>query len=56
MYITDNKSLKILGRGDVNVKTLNRDLWKLQDVSHIPSLTKNLISVSQLHSIGCKTD
>ena len=36
VYIADNKSLKILRRGDVNVKTLNGATWKLQDVWYIP--------------------
>jgi len=56
VHPADNKSLEILGRGNVNVKVLNGGLWKLQDVRYIPGLTKNLISISQLDSIDYKTE
>ena len=46
VHLAGNKSLEILGGGDVNKKFLNGGLWKLQDVRYILGLTKNLIFVS----------
>ena len=52
VYLADDEPLKIVGKGDVRVKTRNGLVWKLQNVRHIPSLKRNLISVGQLDDEG----
>ena len=52
MYIADNKTLEIEGKGDVSIQTPAGNQWTLQDVRYIPSLKKNLISIGQLDSTG----
>lgn len=41
--------------GDVQVRLPNGTELKLKQVRHVPNLTKNLISVSQLSDEGCIT-
>ncbi|PKI50104.1 hypothetical protein CRG98_029500 [Punica granatum] len=48
VYLTDDESLEIAGKGDVRIKTPNGLIWQLRGVRHIPSLKRNLISVGQL--------
>ncbi|KAL2225185.1 UNVERIFIED_CONTAM: Retrovirus-related Pol polyprotein from transposon TNT 1-94, partial [Sesamum indicum] len=50
-----NKPLKIVGKGDVRIKSTNGSCWTLHDVRHIPGLKRNLISVGQLDSDGFHT-
>ncbi|KAL2235826.1 UNVERIFIED_CONTAM: Retrovirus-related Pol polyprotein from transposon TNT 1-94 [Sesamum indicum] len=50
VYLADNKPLKIVGNGDVRIKSTNGSCWTLHDVRHIPGLKRNLISVGQLDS------
>ena len=52
VYLADDEPLKIVAKGDVRVKTWNGLVWKLQNVRHIPSLKRNLISVGQLDDEG----
>ncbi|KAL2232590.1 UNVERIFIED_CONTAM: Retrovirus-related Pol polyprotein from transposon TNT 1-94 [Sesamum indicum] len=52
VYLADNKPLKIVGKGDVWIKSTNGSCWTLHDVRHIPGLKRNLISVGQLDSDG----
>ena len=54
VYLGNNQSCEIVGKGVVKVK-LNGSVWELKNVRHIPDLTKNLISVSQLASEGYTT-
>ncbi|KAL2231966.1 UNVERIFIED_CONTAM: Retrovirus-related Pol polyprotein from transposon TNT 1-94 [Sesamum indicum] len=55
VYLADNKPLKIVGKGDVRIKSTNGSCWTLHDVRHIPGLKRNLISVGQLDSDGFHT-
>ncbi|KAL2243395.1 UNVERIFIED_CONTAM: Retrovirus-related Pol polyprotein from transposon TNT 1-94 [Sesamum indicum] len=55
VYLADNKPLKIVGKGDVRIKSTNGSYWTLHDVRHIPGLKRNLISVGQLDSDGFHT-
>ncbi|KAL2243895.1 UNVERIFIED_CONTAM: Retrovirus-related Pol polyprotein from transposon TNT 1-94 [Sesamum indicum] len=55
VYLADNKPLKIIGKGDVRIKSTNGSCWILHDVRHIPGLKRNLISVGQLDSDGFDT-
>ena len=52
VYLADNKTLEIKGKGDVCIKTTSGNQWKLEDVRYIPGIKKNLISVGQLDSTG----
>jgi len=51
----DDKPCKIVGMGKVLVKQQNGSQWLLKEVSHVPDLKKNLISIGQLGSEGCVT-
>ena len=53
--ITDGKSLDIVGRGDIDIKTSSGSLWTLHNVKHIPALKRNLISIGQLDDEGLYT-
>ncbi|CAA0823452.1 Uncharacterized mitochondrial protein AtMg00300 [Striga hermonthica] len=55
VYLADNKPLKIIGKGDVQIKSANGSCWTLGDVRHIPGLKRNLISVGQLDNDGFHT-
>jgi len=56
VYLADGKSLDIIGRDDINIKTSNGSLWTLNNVRHIPALKRNLISIGQLDDEGhCTT-
>ena len=50
VYLTENKDLKIKGKGNVCIKTPAENQWTLKDVRYIPGLKKNLIFISQLDS------
>ena len=52
VYLADNKTLEIEGKGDVSIQTPAGNQWTLQDVRYIPGLKKNLISIGQLDSTG----
>ena len=53
VYLADNKTLEIEGKGDVSIQTPAGNQWTLQDVRYILGLKKNLISIGQLDSTGC---
>ena len=55
VYLADGKSLDIVGRGDINIKTSSGSLWTLHNVRHIPALKRNLISIGQLDDEGHHT-
>ncbi|WVZ08301.1 hypothetical protein V8G54_021647 [Vigna mungo] len=55
VYLADEKSLDIVGRGDVNIKTSNGSMWTLNNVRHIPALNRNFISIGQLDDEGYYT-
>ena len=48
VYLADGKSLEIIGRGDIDIKTSSGSLWTLHNVKHISALKRNLISIRQL--------
>ncbi|KAL5129021.1 Retrovirus-related Pol polyprotein from transposon TNT 1-94 [Glycine soja] len=49
---SDGKSLDIIGRGDIDIKTSSGSLWTLHKVRHILALKRNLISIGQLDDEG----
>ena len=56
VYLADDETLKIVGKGDIKLKLPNQTTWKLQGVRHVPGLRRNLISVGQLDGEGyCTT-
>jgi len=52
VYLVDGKSLDIVGRGDIDIKTSSGSLWTLHNVRHILALKRNLISIGQLDDGG----
>jgi len=48
VYLAGGKSLDIVGRGDIDIKTSSGSLCTLHNVRHIPALKRNLISIGQL--------
>ena len=52
VYLADGKSLDIVGRGDIDIKTSSGSLWTLHNVRHILALKRNLISIGQLDDEG----
>jgi len=52
VYLADGKSLDIIGRCDINIRTSNESLWTLNNVRHISALKRNLISIGQLDDEG----
>jgi len=55
VYLADGKSLDIVGRGYIDIKTSSGSLWTLHNVRHIPTLQRNLISIGQLDDEGHHT-
>jgi hypothetical protein len=52
VYLADGQPIDIVGIRDVQIKTMNRSIWSLQNVRHVPGLKKKLISVRQLDDSG----
>jgi len=48
IYLVDGKSLDIIGKSDINIRTSNGSVWTLNNVKHIHALKKNLICIGQL--------
>ena len=44
VYLGDDEACEIVGRGTILVTLSNGSEWMLNDVRHVPSLCKNLIS------------
>ncbi|KAE8706762.1 Retrovirus-related Pol polyprotein from transposon TNT 1-94 [Hibiscus syriacus] len=55
VYLADDETLKIVGKGDIRLKLPNQTTWTLKGVRHIPGLKRNLISVGQLDDEGFST-
>jgi len=56
VYLTDGKSLDIIGRCNINIRTSNGNVWTLNNVRYIPALRRNLIYIKQLDDEGhCTT-
>lgn len=45
VHLTNDNTLKIVGKRDFQVKFPNKIVWKLNNVRHIPRFKKNLISI-----------
>lgn len=56
VFLGDNKECFIVGKGDVLLSLKNGKQWILKDVRHVPTLKRNLISVSQLYAQGCNVN
>jgi len=52
VYLADGKSLDIIGRCDINIRTSNGSVWTLNNVRHILTLKRNLISIGHLDDEG----
>ncbi|GFS46649.1 hypothetical protein Acr_00g0103530 [Actinidia rufa] len=52
VYLGDDEACNIVGKGDVQITQTDRTILKLKDVRHVPSITRNLISVGQLSEGG----
>ena len=55
VYLGDDEACNIVGKGDVQIIQTNGTMLILKDVRHVPSLTRNLISVGQLSACGMVT-
>ena len=55
VYLGDDEACNIVGKGDVQITQTDGMILKLKDVRHVPSLTRNLISVGQLSEGGVVT-
>ncbi|MCO5578024.1 hypothetical protein L7F22_031862 [Adiantum nelumboides] len=53
VHLTDGSIHEIVGVGDVRMSLPSGALLVLRHVCHVPSLTRSLISVSQLRDNGC---
>ena len=56
VFLGDNKECDIVVRGDILLSLKNGSQWFLKDVRHVPTLMRNLISVSQLYTQGCNVN
>ena len=45
VYLGDDDACNIVGKGDVQITQIDGTILRLKDVRHVPSLTRNLISV-----------
>jgi hypothetical protein len=52
VYLGDSRPCKIIGLGDVKFEQVNGRRCKLSNMSYVPKITKNLISVGQLDDGG----
>ena len=50
----NNASCMVAGIGTVRIKMFDRVVLTLGDIRHVPSLERNLISLSALNTKGCK--
>ena len=53
VYLGDDEPCPIVGKGKIKIKLPNINDWMLQEVSHVPNIRRNLISLGQLGSEGC---
>ena len=54
VFLGDDRKARIIGRGKVKLK-LQGGRVRISGVLHIPTLARNLISVSKLDDVGVKT-
>lgn len=50
----NNEACEIIGIGSISLKLKDRTVRLLRNVSHVPHLKRNLISLGMLDSLGCK--
>ena len=55
VYLGDDEPCSIIGKGEVQISLTNGTTLRMKDVRHVPNLKRNLISVGQLATSGCKT-
>ncbi|KAE8661431.1 putative WRKY transcription factor 4 [Hibiscus syriacus] len=55
VHLADDEILKIVKKGDIQLKLPNQTTWTLKGVRHISGLKRNLISVGQLDGEGYST-
>jgi hypothetical protein len=55
VFLGDDSTTRIIGRGKVKLRLIDRRIRTLPGVLHIPGLAKNLISVSKMDVAGLKT-
>ncbi|GFZ15922.1 cupredoxin superfamily protein [Actinidia rufa] len=55
VYLGDDEPCSIIGKGEVQISLTYGTTLHLKDVRHVPNLKRNLISVGQLATSGCKT-
>ena len=53
VYLEDNEPYQIVGNERIKIKLQNEKHWLLQEIRHVPRLSRNLISVGQLGDEGC---
>jgi len=53
-FLGDDRKARIIGRGKVKLKLQGGRVRTLPSVLHIPTLARNLISVSKLDDAGVK--
>ncbi|GFZ21458.1 hypothetical protein Acr_29g0006200 [Actinidia rufa] len=56
IWMANNTSSRIVGRGSVRFRMANGRSMTLTEVRHVPNLRKNLISIEMLDSKGCSFD
>ena len=55
VFLGDNHALEIVGIGTIKLKMYDGTIRTIQEVRHVKGLKKNLLSLGQLDSSGCKT-
>ena len=55
VYLVDDATTSIIGRGRVKIKLKDRRMRNLCEVLHIPNLERNLISIRNMDVVGVKT-
>ena len=51
----DDSTVKVMGKGDIKIKTKNGLIGTISNVMYFPDLKSNLLSVGQLQEKGYKT-
>ena len=51
----DDHALEIVGISTIKIKMFDGMVRTIQEVRHVKGLKKNLLSLGQIDSLGCKT-
>jgi hypothetical protein len=54
VFIGNDHALEIAGIGTIKLKMYNGSIHTISGVRHVKGLKKNLFSVGQFDSLGCK--